>query len=376
MRRALSRLLPIGRSLARRMPRLANSALGRAARAAVRELVYPTSAVAWRRSLPDSATTTSDEPRSSTPSTSRIRLPNPNALAKLTSPFIETVSGSTCDLVLCCAFTGRHHILDKIVEESLADATHEVRWMLCGSTPEDEEFIRALAAKTRKVAGFTCKNLPLGRKWQTCVHRAHSHFDASLFGIVGSDDFVSKKLIRSIVDRHVRNLQLSEVAAFMPAMYCALEWLVCHVDPKANLPPNIIKCSYEFNTAFQPLGAGRFYTQEFLNSCNGLIFDSTLDRLLDDRGFKEVIDRGKSVEYYSIEDGPLVSVKGEWKQLNSFKGFLEAKTLILEEYTFTGYAVLREALMPLSLNYLMKPSAFDPQFHFAEVQTGLKLVEA
>ena len=48
-----------------------------------------------------------------------------------------------------------------------------------------------------------------------------------------------------------------------------------------------------------------------------------------------------------------MSVKGEWKQLNSFKGFLEAKTLILEEYTFTGYAVLREALMPLSLNYLM-----------------------
>ena len=123
-------------------------------------------------------------------------------------------------------------------------------------------------------------------------------------------------------------------------------------------------------SAFQPLGAGRFYTRGFLDSCGGTIFDSTLDRLLDDRGFQRIIDQGGSVEYFSIEDGPLISVKGDWGQMNAFDAFLEADTLVLDEFSFAGQALLRESLSSATFRFLAKQDRMAPQFNFSKIPTG------
>ena len=131
-----------------------------------------------------------------------------------------------------------------------------------------------------------------------------------------------------------------------------------------------MRCSYRLQSAFQPLGAGRFYTRGFLESCGGTIFDSTLDRLLDDRGFQRIIDQGGSVEYFSIEDGPLISVKGDWGQMNAFDAFLEADTLVLDEFSFAGQALLRESLSSATFRFLAKQDRMAPQFNFSKIPTG------
>jgi len=282
--------------------------------------------------------------------------------------FLEELEASdqTCDLVLCCAFTGRHRIIEKIIEESLQNRdTCNVRWMLAGSTPEDYAFIRTMSRTTESVAGFVVENRPLGRKWQTCVNFATRYYNADLFGITGSDDLVSQRLVEFIIKRHKNNKKQAINPAFLPGMYGTLEWLVCNNSKTDSLSPQVIKCSYAYKTAFEPLGAGRFYTQEFLKECNGLIFESNLEKLLDDRGYLEVRDRGKPLEYYTMEDGPLVSVKGDWAQLNSVAKFVTAETLDLEEYSFKGYQLLEQSLSQASLNFLFKQSIIAPQLSFS-----------
>ncbi|MBC22597.1 MAG: hypothetical protein CMJ32_01600 [Phycisphaerae bacterium] len=385
--RLIKAMLPVGRRLARRMPRLANSAVGRASKAAVRELIYPTTQSTWRRSLPEPASkeqqesaVTQQEPteknRGSTVkklfSDIVPKMTDPDSLADLKTPVISYHDDTECDVVMCCAFTGRHRLISQIIQESLSTDNVDVRWMLAGSTDEDEMFIRTLAESDNRIAGFTCQNRPLGRKWQTCVHAAVTHYESELYCIIGSDDIISRKLIESVMQRQRISKQSPGIEEFIPVLYCALEWLVWHTNSKSNLSPEIIRCSYQKKTAFQPLGAGRFYTREFLDSCNSRIFDSCLDRLLDDRGFELVLAQGGSVEYYSIEDGPLVSVKGEWGQLNSFSNFVTATTLVMDEYSFEGYSLLQRSLSQQTMDYLAKPSALDPQFNFSTISTGLE----
>lgn len=281
-------------------------------------------------------------------------------------------SGGECRLVLCCAFTGRHRIIEKIVRESLsANYGADVRWMLAGSSTEDLALIETLSRTTGRVAGFIVENRPLGRKWQTCLHFATKYFRAELYGITGSDDFVSSRLIDHIVNRHESNSKLGEGSAYLPAMYGTLEWLVCNTNPNSNHAPQIFKCSYEYRTAFEPLGAGRFYTREFLEECGGLIFDSDKERLLDDRGYFELRDRGYPLEYYTLEEGPLISVKGNWSQMNAIELFVDAPTLNVEEYSYRGYALLANSLSMSSQRYLFKPVPLSPQYTFSEPRTGL-----
>ena len=278
----------------------------------------------------------------------------------------------SCKLVLCCAFTGRHRIIEKIVNESLMchEARH-VRWMLVGSTPEDDAFIKTLSCQTGQVAGFVMDNNPLGRKWQTCMNYATRYYESDLYGITGSDDFVSSRLVDFIIRRHQDNMEKGKASSFVPAMYGTLEWLVCNTNTQDSLVPLIIKCSYAYETAFEPLGAGRFYTRAFMEECKGLIFESDLERLLDDRGFFEVRDRGKPLEYYSLEDGPIVSVKGDWAQMNSVADFITAPTLTLDEYSFSGHALLRRSLSDASFKFLFKPATIFPQLNFSKVSTGI-----
>lgn len=259
----------------------------------------------------------------------------------------------TCALVLCCAFTGRREVLERIVAETLtAREAAGLRWMLVGSTADDLELIQKLAARDARIAGCIIENKPLGRKWQSCVHFATRHFDAELYAIVGSDDFLSSTLLDHIITRHRHNLRQSAGAAILPAMYGTLEWLVCNINDASSFAPQIMRCSYGYDTAFQPLGAGRFYTKDFLGKRGGLIFESNKERLLDDRGFFDVQDNGFAIEYYRLEDGPLVSVKGNWEQLNKIDAFLSAQTLKLQEFSFEGRDLIRRTMNAETLSFM------------------------
>jgi len=359
--------------LVRRFPRLAKSRYGQAAKAAGKILLAPkppkhkqhtppVHPVVNSNAIPDlihAQLTTIERPEVLPLSFDKSASNTPivftrDEIAKPIHDFTEATCGPKADLVLCCAFKGRQELVRKIIHESLSDPSLKISWMLTGSTPEDAAFIYALASSTGRVAGFICANRPLGRKWQSCVQRAHQYYDAPLFGIVGSDDIVSHRLLGHIIRKHRKNYETKKLSQFMPALYCSLEWLVCHIDPLAPLSPNIVRCNYEYSTTFQPLGAGRFYTREFLEDCGGIIFESDKNRLLDDRGYFEVCQRNGHIEYYTMEDGPLICVKGKWTQLNSFDALLDAPTVDLQEFTFEGYALLKESLDPSTLKYLFQ----------------------
>lgn len=254
-----------------------------------------------------------------------------------------------CRVAICCAFTGRHPVLDRVIRESFqAREGESVRWMLAGSTDEDARFIEEAAARTGRVVGFVCDNKPLGRKWQTCVRHAYRRFDADLYAITGSDDILSRKLMDHVLAAQVANRSLS--GAFAPDLYCANEWLV-HSSAK-GYRPMLVRCAYAYETAFQPLGAGRFYARKFMDRVDGYVFDSSLGRGLDNYGFDKVREAGGKVELFTVEDGPLVSVKGDWEQLNSLDAFFKVDTLDIREFSFQGFGLLRRALHPDTFGYL------------------------
>ncbi|MGE4192990.1 MAG: hypothetical protein AB7E51_06350 [Pseudodesulfovibrio sp.] len=253
---------------------------------------------------------------------------------------LETVR-VRCPVVVCCAFHGRHEVLELVVRESL-HADVAVHWMLAGSSDEDRGFMERLAGETGRVSGLVCDNAPLGRKWQTCVRAAHRLYDADLYAITGSDDILSHRLIEHVV--RSREADLAKPAGVGPDFYCVTGWLVHGEAP--GFDPMLLKCSYRWEKAFQPLGAGRFYSRQFLDRVSGLVFDSGRARGLDGRGYGLVRELGGLVAYCTVEDGPVVSIKGEWEQLNRLETFFRVDTLLIEECSFEGYRLLRESLHP------------------------------
>ena len=106
----------------------------------------------------------------------------------------------------------------------------------------------------------------------------------------------------------------------------------------------IIKCSYKGKTALEPLGAGRFFSAEFLELANYTLFDESLNRLLDDFGYEEILRLGAGVEYYGIDEGVVFMVKGDWEQMNDWHAVTTADTVSSTEYSFKGYEILRRML--------------------------------
>lgn len=278
-----------------------------------------------------------------------------------------------CKVVMCCAFRGRHRLLRHVVMESLSGRYGaEVRWMLVGSTPEDFLFIRSLGRTTGRVAGFIAQNRPLGAKWQSAVRYAGSYFDAELLGITGSDDIVSHHLIDSIIEMRSADAALcGESGLRSTALYGTQEWLVLVSGDQFKEVPQVIKCNYSLQEGFEPLGAGRFYAKEFLQEVDYLIFDGHLNRCLDDRGYFSVRDRGRQTAYYAVADGALVSVKGNWEQLNDLSSLLEAPQVSCQEYSFEGHRLLEQHLSQRTHGYLFRTGRITFQFPFSAPPTGV-----
>jgi hypothetical protein len=278
---------------------------------------------------------------------SRLSVVDPGA-AWVPAPAAAGAAGPVpCDLVICCAFTARHTVLREIILESLTAVPEiELYWVLTGSTEEDLAFIREIAAETGRVGGFVCANRPLGRKWQSCVRQAYLGFDAALTAITGSDDILPGVFLQRLTARHRAALAQGLAPAFQPALHGTNEWLVVDIDPASAFGGGIYRCSYRPGQTFQPVGAGRFYSRHAMTLVEGHLFDSRAARLLDDRGYYEIVSRGLHMEYYDLDTGALVSVKGPWAQMNRMDKLLSSRSVRFEDDTFAGAARLRGLLSP------------------------------
>jgi len=278
-----------------------------------------------------------------------------------------------CKLVMCCAFLGRHRLLRHVVSEALASRYGvEIYWMLVGSTPEDLLFIQSLGRTTGRVAGFVAANNPLGAKWQAAVRYAGVYFESDLVGITGSDDIVSHALVDRIIDMREADVSLSRNNRLVrPALYGTQEWLLLVSGDQFREVPQLIRCNYSLEQGFEPLGAGRFYTAEFLKEVDYTIFEGNQNRCLDDRGYFSVRDRQRQVAYYGAEEGCLISVKGNWEQLNKLADILHAPQVTCREFSFEGYGLLEQQLSRPTREHLFRTGRIAFQLPFSAPAVGV-----
>ena len=255
-------------------------------------------------------------------------------------------------VLMVCAFKGRHNILEKIINETLVlnKKKQKIMWFLVGTTKEDYQFIQNQAT-TKVVGGFITHNRPLGAKWQAAIFYATKKLRFDLAGIVGSDDFISNQLVRSVLSLRKKDLYLKRAHNIpVPAMYGVSEWLmVCSNEQKKSM--QVLRCCYNRKMARQPLGAGRFYTREFISHCNSNLFDENKDRGLDCFGWEQLKRNEENARFLCLKDGIICSLKGNWESINSSQLILAAPSIIKKDITYMGKRVILK-------NFSQKSAAF------------------
>lgn len=251
----------------------------------------------------------------------------------------------TADMAIASAFLGRHGVLDMMA----CEATHmpdgyTTLVCLVGSTEEDGAYLADLSKRNPDVLGMLGVNTPVGRKWQSTIDLIRATCDFQLLGITGSDDILPAGLITRIIDRHRVSCSHDSIRPYAASLYGTMEWLIFSDSVKDTLAPQLIKCSYKLESALMPLGAGRFYSRQVMDDFDGDIFEMALSRRLDDKGFYKVHDSGLGVEYYTAQQGAVLSIKGDWGQMNSFETIIQAPTVNVSEFSFEGYEILRTQL--------------------------------
>jgi hypothetical protein len=249
------------------------------------------------------------------------------------------------DCVVACAFLGRYEVLNLMVTEATS-TPDGYRTIVClaGSTDEDAHFLEKLTTQNPLVIGFLTDNSPVGRKWQNAVDSARYLIDFDLIAITGSDDIIPIGTLTEIIDRHRLCMSDESIAPYATSLYGTMEWLILSESNKDIISPQLVKCNYRLGSAIMPLGAGRFYSRQIMDYFDGDIFDVSKNRHLDDKGFYKVRDGGFGVEYFNVTQGAILSVKGNWVQMNAFDDILKAPRCEVTEFSFEGYAILKKQM--------------------------------
>jgi hypothetical protein len=225
------------------------------------------------------------------------------------------------------AFQGRHAVLEIVVRELLK--VNE-RWdrrlgvILAASDEADINFAARLRDDLTDVGIVMTPNKPVGRKWQRAVDCARISDPDYLF-ITGSDDILSA----SFVLKNVQLMERKELGAI--AMAAPRTWLLIDTTAfSSGADARLWLISYKNLHHRMPLGAGRIYSKDILDKVDGQIFDCTLDRLLDDRGFNLVLYHSGLIYTTTMDDGFVLSVKGNWSSMNPTNVILEAESIVAE----------------------------------------------
>ena len=266
-----------------------------------------------------------------------------------------------CDIVVCCAFLGRYGILEAAVKELCTSASRQLTAVcLVGSSREDKDFLLRLTGRYPRVVGLLAGNRPIGRKWQTAVDLARAIYEFELLAITGSDDVLPTELLSTILKRHRVHQKNDNSGTLTPGLYATMQWMALSASTGPTMSPNLVKLNYKTFGLQIPLGAGRFYSRKMIDRCDGNIFDPKLNVLLDDKGFYQTVALGFGVDYYTVNDGVVLSVKGNWSQLNAFDKILSASTIDVTDSAFDGASLLSQQLTELSLRELVETALRTP----------------
>lgn len=145
-------------------------------------------------------------------------------------------------------------------------------------------------------------NKPLGNKWQAGVHQARQ-LNANPLIITGSDDILGPSFIENACRL------VNEGNHFIGIR----RWWQ-HKDGRA------FYCQYRAKHG-QPIGGARAYSSEMLKVINYRIFDTTVDKHLDDYGWDNA--RLSKLKCLVLEDPEeeglsIHAIKGNWAVMNPF----------------------------------------------------------
>lgn len=227
------------------------------------------------------------------------------------------------DVVVAIAFQGRQDVLYSVIWE-LMKANNmgiKVGVVLAASDKEDVYFATALQNESEYIGICECENKPLGNKWHLAVQCARK-LNPKVLMITGSDDLVSSKYICNNYSILCGDT-LNTLAMAGPRVWYMFEFIP--YQPVRTL--KLWRISYHNSGHRMPLGAGRMYTDEFLDSVNWEIFERHLNILLDGQGYDLVKKMNKQIYNPTLDDGFVVSVKGTWGCLNPIEKILKAPTI-------------------------------------------------
>jgi len=151
------------------------------------------------------------------------------------------------------------------------------------------------------------ENRPLGLKWQAGVRAAYK-MQANPLIILGSDDILHFDYIRQAL------IKLEEGYDFVGMIY----WYSYDL-----LQDKVYRSYYRNINAEFPIGSGKVFGKKILDACQWKLFDTNMDRRLDDRGHK--VTSGFKVFLFKTPE--VVAVKGDWPQLNTIDKYLKSPNI-------------------------------------------------
>lgn len=169
------------------------------------------------------------------------------------------------------------------------------------SLPNEIKHYQKIESDQVKV--ITTPNKPLGLKWQQCANYART-IKADPLIILGSDDMLSPDFVANACNKIKQGFHFIGLKRFY----------VLHSKKKYTI---------DYKPAM-PIGGGRVYSAELLDSINWKVFNPSKNRHLDDDGWQNVLKSGKKIlliqdiKHHGLE---LTALKGNWAMMNPFNKY-------------------------------------------------------
>ncbi len=226
-----------------------------------------------------------------------------------------------CDLVVAIAFLERHSVLNVVINEVFEAKSLgiDVAIILSCSNQDDLNFAKRMQQKYKNIGIVFCENKPLGNKWFFASEYSKK-FNPRALLITGSDDLISSDYIKNNY-YYLINDELETIGMIGPRVWYILD------DTKKDFNATLWKVAYYNEYHHMPLGAGRMYSAQYLETIDWQIFDRNLDALLDDKGYSSVLEQELNVYSPTLDDGFIVSIKGRWVAMNSLEIILAAPSI-------------------------------------------------
>lgn len=170
---------------------------------------------------------------------------------------------------------------------------------------------------TMNISGYSCKSVvlrnfpdtPLGAKWQEAVNQALK-LNANPLIILGSDDFLSKTYIKTVLEYLAKGFD----------MVGCTSWYTYDVKSK-----KLYRMRYKNINQDFPVGSGKAYSGNLIQSMNYKIFDRTKDRRLDDYGHKNALMCNARI--HLIREPEILAVKSGFGEMNPTFKYLQSPNI-------------------------------------------------